>query len=177
MTDSLGHWTNDWLVGIFFFVVGLEFKREVLVGELTSPRQAALPIAAALGGVAVPAVIYAVLNAGTAGADGWGIPMATDITFALGVLAVLVTRALVTSLTGKLTPHDDDPVRTWREAALLTWSGLRGALAVALVLALPPATPHREVLVAMTFGVVLFTLVVQGLTLPILIRRLEPKHY
>ncbi|MDQ3514565.1 MAG: cation:proton antiporter, partial [Chloroflexota bacterium] len=78
---------------------------------------------------------------------------------------------------GKLTPHDDDPVRTWREAALLTWGGLRGALAAALVLALPPATPHREVLVAMTLGVVLFTLVVQGLTLPILIRRLEPKHH
>jgi CPA1 family monovalent cation:H+ antiporter len=92
----------------------------------------------------------------------------------VAVIAVLVTRALVTSLTGKLTPHDDDPVRTWREAALLTWGGLRGALAAALVLALPPATPHREVLVAMAFGVVLFTLVVQGLTLPMVIRRLEP---
>lgn len=90
----------------------------------------------------------------------------------IAVAAVLLSRALVTSIAGFATPRRDDPVRSWQEAALLTWGGLRGALTAALALALPPATPHREVVTAMAFGVVLFTLVVQGLTLPFLIRRL-----
>ena len=90
---NLHHWINDGLMVVFFFVVGLEIKREMVVGELSSAEKAALPVAAAIGGMVVPAVFYTVFNAGGAGAAGWGVPMATDIAFALGVLAVFGTRA------------------------------------------------------------------------------------
>ncbi len=93
LSMTLAHWINDSLMGLFFFVVGLEIKREMLVGELSTPRQAALPIAAALGGMVVPALIYTAFNAGGPGSAGWGIPMATDIAFAVGIMAVLGRRA------------------------------------------------------------------------------------
>lgn len=88
-------WINDGLMAVFFFLVGLEIKREVLVGELASPRRAVLPIAAAIGGMLVPAAFYLLFNAGGEGESGWGIPMATDIAFALGMLALLGKRAPV----------------------------------------------------------------------------------
>jgi NhaA family Na+:H+ antiporter len=89
LKHSLHHWINDGLMVIFFFVVGLEIKRELLAGELSSAKKAALPVAGALGGMILPAIIYFSLNAGKEGVAGWGIPMATDIAFVVGIMALL----------------------------------------------------------------------------------------
>jgi NhaA family Na+:H+ antiporter len=85
-------WINDGLMAIFFFFVGLEIKRELMIGELSNMKSAALPIFGAVGGMLFPAVIYAIFNIGTDGINGWGIPMATDIAFALGILMLLGDR-------------------------------------------------------------------------------------
>jgi Na+:H+ antiporter, NhaA family len=97
LAKDLRHWINDGLMAIFFFVVGLEIKRELVKGELSDPRVAAFPVVAAAGGMVVPALLYAAVNAGGEAARGWGIPMATDIAFALGALA-LFGRGAPTSL-------------------------------------------------------------------------------
>ncbi|GAB3199990.1 Na+/H+ antiporter NhaA [Nocardioides hungaricus] len=88
---TLGSWASDGLLAIFFFVVGVEVKRELVVGDLRDPRRAALPVAAAVGGMAVPAAIYVLWNLGGGDLAGWAIPTATDIAFAVAVLAVIGT--------------------------------------------------------------------------------------
>lgn len=92
ITESLRHWVNDSLMALFFFIVGLEIKREVLVGELRYLRQAAFPISAAVGGALVPALIYAAINLGGAGAHGWGVPIGTDTAFSLGIMSLFAGR-------------------------------------------------------------------------------------
>lgn len=89
ISKSLHHWINDGLMSIFFFVIGLELKREIMAGELSKPKDAVLPIFAGIGGMVFPALIYLIFNQSGASIDGWGIPMATDIAFALGILYML----------------------------------------------------------------------------------------
>ena len=101
LSHSIHHWINDGLMAIFFFIIGLEIKREVLVGELSNIKVAILPILAAIGGMLFPALIFLAINSGDVGASGWGIPMATDIAFAISALVLLgkrVPAALVTFL-------------------------------------------------------------------------------
>ncbi|CAA6803459.1 MAG: Na+/H+ antiporter NhaA type [uncultured Sulfurovum sp.] len=101
LSHTIHHWINDGLMAIFFFIIGLEIKREVMVGELSNIKVAILPILAAIGGMIFPALIYMYINAGTDGSVGWGIPMATDIAFAISALVLLGKRvppALVTFL-------------------------------------------------------------------------------
>ncbi|THB78156.1 MAG: Na+/H+ antiporter NhaA [Desulfobulbaceae bacterium] len=92
LTHSLAHWVNDALMTFFFFTVGLEIKREMLVGGLSDPRKAALPVAAAIGGMLIPALIYFIFNGTSDSSSGWGIPMATDIAFSLAILSTLGKR-------------------------------------------------------------------------------------
>lgn len=88
LTKSLHYWINDFLMAYFFFMVGLEVKREFMVGALSTVKKASLPLISALGGMVVPALIYTLFNYNGEGANGWGIPMATDIAFAIGLLAL-----------------------------------------------------------------------------------------
>lgn len=92
ISKTLHHWINDGLMAVFFFVIGLELKREIMAGELSNPRDALLPIAAGVGGMVVPALIYLAFNSSGDASAGWGIPMATDIAFALGIISLLGNR-------------------------------------------------------------------------------------
>jgi NhaA family Na+:H+ antiporter len=141
---SLQHWINDLLMAVFFFVVGLEIKRELVTGELSTLRKATLPVMAALGGVLVPAAIYWTANAGGPGAGGWGIPMATDIAFAIGILAAFGARVPV-GLKVFLTALAiaDDLFAVIVIAIFYTETIHLGALALAGALLLLPAAAAR----------------------------------
>jgi len=136
---SLHDWINDGLMAVFFLLVGLEIKRELLAGELSSVRQAALPIACAIGGMVVPAAIYLVFNFGGIGSHGWGVPMATDIAFALGALNLIAPRAPIGAKVLLTALAIVDDVGAVLVIALfysetIVWSALAGAAVTLLVL-------------------------------------------
>ena len=163
---SLHHWINDGLMVLFFFVVGLELKRELLVGELANPRMAALPIAAAVGGMLVPALIFFAFNPDGDGSAGWGIPMATDIAFAIGARALLasrVPRALITFLVALAIVDDLGAVlvialfytETIALDALGIAAGLFGVLIVLNMIGVRNALPYFFVAVLLWYALLI----------------------
>lgn len=138
---SLHHWVNDGLMTLFFFVVGMELKHEMMVGELADLRQAALPIIAAIGGMLMPALIYLGFNPSGEAARGWGIPMATDIAFAVGALVLLAQRApkaLITFLVALAIADDLGAVLViaifYTQELVLPWLAVGAALVGLLVI-------------------------------------------
>ncbi|HEV7990748.1 MAG TPA: Na+/H+ antiporter NhaA [Gemmatimonadaceae bacterium] len=164
LTMSLHHWVNDGLMAVFFFLVGLEIKREVLEGDLSTRRSATLPVVAAAGGMLVPAALYTLLNFGGAGRAGWGIPMATDIAFALGILALLGSRVpsgLRVFLAALAIADDLGAVLViaFFYTSALYWPALGGAGAVVAVLVALNAAGARRPITYAILGVVLWRFV------------------
>jgi NhaA family Na+:H+ antiporter len=158
---DLRHWISDGLMAVFFLVVGLEIKRELLTGELRDRRQAALPIIAALGGMVVPAVLFVAVTAGGAGSHGWGIPMATDIAFALGVLTLAARHAPGNVKPFLLTLAIVDDIGAILVIALvysggLMWGWLGAASVVVIVIVVLRGIHVRAQLVYVVLGVVLW---------------------
>jgi Na+:H+ antiporter, NhaA family len=136
---TLHQWINDGLMAVFFLLVGLEIKRELIGGELSSPKQAALPISCAIGGMIVPAAFYWIFNRTGPGAGGWGIPIATDIAFALGALALIAPRAPIGAKVFLVALAIVDDMGAVLVIALfysstIAWGALAGAAAMLLVL-------------------------------------------
>ena len=161
---SLHGWINDALMAVFFLLVGLEIKRELLVGELSSAQQATLPIACAIGGMVVPALIYLIFNLRGPGAHGWGIPMATDIAFALGALNLIAPRAPIGAkvLLTALAIVDDIGsvlVISFFYSQTVVWSALGGAAVTLLVLIGFNLIGIRRVWPYLLLGVVLWCFV------------------
>lgn len=156
------HWIiNDGLMAVFFFLVGLEIKRELLVGELATARKAALPVAAALGGMIVPALLYFAFNARGAGEPGWGIPMATDIAFALGVLALVGDRipsSLRVFLSALAIADDLGAVLVIAlfYTSAISWSALAAAAALLILSFIANRTGVRAVWVYVAIGIALW---------------------
>lgn len=167
MSKSLLFWINDALMAIFFLVVGLEIKREILVGELSSPRKAALPIVAAIGGMVGPAATYLLFNAGTDRAAGWGIPVATDIAFAIGVLTLLGKRvppSLKVFLTALAIADDLGAVTVIAlfYSGRLDVAALGGAALILVLLIIANAAGVRSPVVYALFGVCLWLAVLKS---------------
>jgi Na+:H+ antiporter, NhaA family len=140
ISKDLVHWINDLLMAVFFLLVGLEIKREMVVGELASPRRAAVPIMAAIGGMVVPAGLFALFTIGRPELRGWGVPMATDIAFALGVVALLGSRVPLSLkvFLASLAIIDDLGALLviaifYTENISGMWLGISGAIVVSLV--------------------------------------------
>ena len=164
LTEDLRHWVNDALMAIFFFVVGLEIKRELVDGELRDPRQAAVPALAALGGMVVPAVLFGLITLGSAGDSGWGIPMATDIAFAVGVVALFGSRVSPALKLFLLTLAVVDDIGAIVVIALFYSEGVdlgalaaAGALLVAIVAVRRAGVEHVSVYALLGAGVWLAT--------------------
>jgi Na+:H+ antiporter, NhaA family len=158
---TLHAWINDGLMVVFFLLVGLEIKRELLAGELSSAQQAALPIACAIGGMVVPAAIYLIFNFRGPGAHGWGIPMATDIAFALGALNLIAPRAPIGAkvLLTALAIVDDMGavlVISLFYSQAIVWSALAGAALTLLVLIALNVSGVRHLWPYLLAGVVLW---------------------
>ena len=167
LTESLRQWINDGLMAVFFFVVGLEIKRELLVGELASLRRATLPMIAAFGGVLLPAALYALLNQGSSTVQGWGIPMATDIAFALGVMALLGDRiplGLKVFLTALAIIDDIAAVLVIAAfyTAQVHWAGLGVAAAILVVLTAANRLGLRRPIIYALLGVALWMAVFES---------------
>jgi NhaA family Na+:H+ antiporter len=157
--EDLGHLVNDLLMALFFFVVGMEIKREAVVGELRDRRTIALPAMAAVGGMVVPAAIFVAINSGGPGADGWGVPMATDIAFALGVVAMLGSRvpAAVKVLLLTLAIVDDIGAIVviaifYSDGISIGWLWVAAALAAAVTVLHRLSVTYAPVLVAAGLG-------------------------
>jgi NhaA family Na+:H+ antiporter len=158
---TLHQWINDGLMAVFFLLVGLEIKRELLAGELSSPKQAALPIACAIGGMIVPAAFYWIFNMTSPGAGGWGIPMATDIAFALGALALIAPRAPIGAkvfLTALAIVDDMGAVLVIAlfYSSGIAWGALGGAAVILLILVGFNAMGVRQVWPYLLGGLVLW---------------------
>jgi NhaA family Na+:H+ antiporter len=160
---TLREWVNDALMAVFFFVVGLEIKRELVEGELREPRKAALPALAAFGGMLVPALVYVAFNAGTAGSRGWGIPMATDIAIAVGVLTLLGARVPSSLKLFLLALAIVDDIGAIVVIALfysrgISWGSFAAAVGVVLLMAAARAFGVRNILVYTVMGTAVWVL-------------------
>ena len=161
---TLRQWTNDGLMAVFFLLVGLEIKRELIVGELASVKKATLPIVCAIGGMIVPAAVYLMFNTSGSGTRGWGIPVATDIAFALGALALIAPHAPVGArifLTALAIVDDMGAVMViaFFYSSAIAWGALGCAAVLLLILLAFNATGVRQLWPYLLIGVVLWYLV------------------